>query len=184
MTDQSIHRHPTQAAPVIQDGEVTLAESGAIVEYILTKYGQGKLSVPPSAANYADYLYYLHFANGYFQPALLRYGVLLRSGKLASDDLSSVFARRTFEHSLQILEDRLSKHTWLAGDEFTAADIMNVTSLTTMRLWIPYSLEGYDGILAFLKRVSERDGYRQAMAKGDPGFEPLICAEKPEYGRR
>jgi glutathione S-transferase len=74
----------------------------------------------------------------------------------------------------------LSNNTWLAGDEFTAADIMIVFSLTTMRRYFPYSLEEYPATVAFLKRVSEREGYQRAMSKGDPGFTPLIGAGKPE----
>ena len=175
-------RHPTQAAPVIQDGKVTLAESGAIAEYILTKYGNGMLSVSPSADNYPDYLYYLHFANGYFQPAVLRYGIVIRSG-VSPEDMSAKFSKRGFDQSLQIIEDRVSQHPWLAGDDFTAADIMVVVSLTTMRLFVPYSLEGYGAILAYLKRVSERDGYQRAMQKGDPGWEPIVGPEKPNSFR-
>ncbi|KAI1874712.1 hypothetical protein JX265_004920 [Neoarthrinium moseri] len=175
--------HPTKAAPVIQDGNITLAESGAIVEYILTKYGGGKLALPPTSSDYADYLYFLHFANGYFQPALLRYGPVMRCGA-SSDDLAAKFTKRGFEQSLQILEDRVGKHPWLAGAEFTAADIMNVCSLTTMRVFYPYSLEAYPAIVAYLKRVSERVGFQTATEKGDPGFERPIGAEKPLYGQR
>jgi glutathione S-transferase len=51
----------------------------------------------------------------------------------------------------------VSKNTWLAGDEFTAADVMIVFSLTTMRLYVPYNLEGFEGILGYLKRVGERE---------------------------
>lgn len=182
--------HPTQAAPVIQDTDsdgnvITLAESGAIVEYILTKYGQGKLAVPPTASNYPDYLYFLHFANGYFQPALARYGPTLRSGvEPSASDLGARFTKRGFEQSLKILDEQASKHAWLAGEEFTAADVMNVCSLTTMRVFYPYSLEGYEGILGYLKRVGEREAYRRALEKGDPGFEPPRGAEKPEGLRR
>lgn len=149
------------------------------MEYILTKYGKGKLSIPVDADNYPDYLYYFHFANGYFLPALGRYRVVLAAG-IPSDDANAKFARRGFEQSLQIVEDRVSKHTWLAGDEFTAADIMNIFCLTTWRLFFPFSLEKYSGILAYLKRIGEREGYRRAMEKGDPGFTPLLGAEKPE----
>lgn len=149
------------------------------MEYILTKYGQGRLSIPPTAPNYADYLYYLHFTNGTFQPTILRALVISRSG-LPEDNPSVQLVTRGFDKSLTILEEQLSKNTWLAGDEFTAADIVLVFSLTTMRLFYPYSLEGYPKIVAYLKRVSEREGYKRAMEKGDPGFTPLIGAEKPE----
>lgn len=71
--------HPTGAAPIIQDSDddggrkILLAETGAIVEYILVKYGKGRLVVGPDDEGYAEYLYWLHFANGYFQPALARF---------------------------------------------------------------------------------------------------------------
>ncbi|OAQ97767.1 hypothetical protein LLEC1_00563 [Akanthomyces lecanii] len=117
--DHELKTHPRDpktmqcaAAPVIQDGRVTLAESGAIVEYILTKYGHGELCVPPEA------------------------------------DLAAFFSNRSFKQALQILNDCLKTNKWLAGDEFTAADIMNVFVLTTVRLFVPYSLEGHDAILA------------------------------------
>jgi len=72
--------HPTSAAPVIEDNGKILAESGAIFEYILNIYGDGKLVVRPNEPNYMDYLYWLHFANGYFQPALSRYMLASRLG--------------------------------------------------------------------------------------------------------
>ena len=175
--------HPAKSAPVIQDGSVTLAESGAITEYILTKYGNGKLVVPPESADYADYLYFLHFTNGTFQPALLR-ARLATSGGLPEDNFGLKLAMAGMTKSLNILDERLRKSTWLAGEEFTAADIMVVFSLTTMRLFYPYSLEGYDGITAFLQRVGQRDGYQRAMAKGDPGFKPILGPEKPEPMRK
>lgn len=177
LAKQTHFSHPTKAAPVIQDGSVTLAESGAIVEYILTRYGNGKLSVSPEASNYADYLYFLHFGNGYFMPAVLGYGPYLRGTLVHSEgNLASFFANRNFTQALQILNERLKTNKWLAGDEFTAADIMNVFVLTTVRLFIPYSLEGYGAISTYLERVTNREAYIRAMSKGDPGLEPVIAA--------
>jgi glutathione S-transferase len=164
---------------VIQDGNITLAESGAIFEYILTKYGNGKLVVSPTADNYADYLYFLHFGNGYFQPALVKCGPQLRLDPLP-DDAASKFSRRNFERALEMLENRLAQSTWLAGDDFTAADLMNVCTLTTMRLFFPYSLKEYPNIVAFLQRVAKREAYQRALEKGDPGLKPVIGVEKPE----
>ncbi|KAH2769954.1 hypothetical protein KXV64_008517 [Aspergillus fumigatus] len=120
----------------------------------------------------------LHFANGYFQPALVGYSTVLRSG-ISRDDPSARFARRNFEQALRVLDDRLAKHTWLAGEEFTAADVMNVFTLTTARLFFPYRLAGYEGILGYLQRVSQREAYQTAMAKGDPGLIPLIHGDNP-----
>lgn len=171
---------------------ITLGESGAIVEYILTKYGGGRLAISLGAENYPEYLYFLHFANGYFQPALARYGLLQRQQKQASnsasapgkEDPSAKFAKRNFEQALQILEARLKRTgAWLAGQEFTAADIMNVTTLTTMRMFAPYSLENFPAILEFLGRVKGREAYRRAWGKSDPGLEPVMGAEAPARGK-
>jgi glutathione S-transferase len=156
-----------------------LAESGAIIEYILAKYGQGKLSIPVDGANFADYLYFFHFANSYFLPALSRAGLVRRSG-MDPDGTMAKLARHGSEVSLKMLEDRLTNNTWLAGEEFTAADVMNFFILTTWRLFFPYSLEGYDAILSYMQRISKRDGYKRALAKGDPGYEPPLGAENTQ----
>jgi glutathione S-transferase len=174
-------RHPTKAAPVIQDGKVTLAESGAIVQYILAKYGNGKLQIPVDADNFADYLYYFNFANGYFQPMMTRYSALSRLNlPSGSGDAFTQLAKRNFTQALKIVEDRVGKNTWLAGEEFTAADIMLVVSLTTLRLFFPYGLEEYPATVAYLKRIGERAGYKRAMAKGEAGFTPILGAAAPE----
>ena len=173
----TLPRHPLQSAPIIQDGPVTLAESSAIVDYILATYGQGKLAPGPDQANFADYLFYFHFANSSFQPSILQNGLINRFS-LPDGNPSIRFAKTAFEKALRILDERLKKSTWLAGEEFTAADIMNVFSLTTVRLFIPYSYEGYDAIGPWLQRVVERPAYKRAMEKGDPGYVPPIGPAK------
>lgn len=171
--------HALETAPIITDGDITLAESGAIVEYILTKYGNGRLVVKPEEQNYADYLYWLHFANGTLQLSISR-NMFMRMAKVEDDNvvMQACVARR--EHAVKLIDNRLANNEWLAGKEFTAADIMTVVSLTTIRLFMPYSLEPYPNILRWLRRVGEREGYRRAMGKGDPGFEPLLGAEAPK----
>jgi len=163
---------------------VLLAETGAIVEYILTKYGKGRLVIKPEAKNYPDYLYWLHFANGYFQPALSRYMLAQRLGAdpSAPDASPSLFfVQRGRSASLKMLDERLSTNEWLAGDEFTAADVMTVWCCTTMRFFAPYGLEDYPHILEWLQRVGKREAYRRAMGKSDPGLEPLLGKEKPGF---
>lgn len=66
------------------------------------------------------------------------------------------------------MDQRLKDNTWLAGDEFTAADIMTVWSLTGMREFFQLDLSKYQNILAYLQRVKGREGYQKAMGKGDP----------------
>lgn len=82
---------------------------------------------------------------------------------------------------LAYIDQRLSEVHWLAGEEFSAADIMTVFSLTVMRCFQPYSLGDFPNILKYLKRVSERPGYQRARQKGDPELDvqELIGANPP-----
>lgn len=165
--------HPLGAAPVITDGDVVLAESNAIVDYILGRYGQGRLAVAPDAANFSDYLYWLHFVNGTLQPSGSLTMLLLRSG-VAEDGpfLQAMVQRRC--RAVQAVETRLRQSPYLAGDAFTAADIVMGFTLTTMRYFSPLDLSPYPAILAYLKRLGERPAYRAAMEKGDPGMALLL----------
>lgn len=79
-----------------------------------------------------------------------------------------------------MLDDRLAKSEWLAGEEFSVADIMVVFPLTTMRYFSPYSLEGFDNVLKYLERVTGREAYKRAMEKIDPGMEAAIGANPPK----
>ncbi|KAI0483716.1 putative glutathione S-transferase [Xylaria cf. heliscus] len=172
--------HPLGAAPVIEDGSFRLAESGACVEYIAQTYGKGQLVIAPGHKDYADYLYWFHFANGSFQSALMRdLGVKAVGGASDGTGPSSNILKRfqeKFTMMLALINDRLAKVPWLAGEQFTAADIMLVCSLTTMRCFAPYDLSNYENILAYLARVSAREGYRQARQKGDPELDIALLA--------
>lgn len=164
--------HPIGSAPVITDGDITLAESGAVVEYIIAKHGQGRLTVPKEDAAFADYLYWFHFANGTLQPAFMR---LMISGRFSppEDHPALMLGRQRMQRILAMMETRLSKVPYLAG-EFSAADIMTVFSLTTMRHFQPYDLTPYPCILQYLARISARPAYQRAMLKGDPGMDLLL----------
>ena len=77
-------------------------------------------------------------------------------------------------HSMALVEARLGQAPYLAGADFTAADIMSVFSLTTMRLFQPFELGAYPHIHAYLQRIGERPAYRRAMAAGDPDLTPML----------
>jgi glutathione S-transferase len=167
--------HPMGIAPVITDGDLVLGESGAVVEYIVQTYGGGKLILKRGDAGFVDYLYWFHFANGTLQPTVGRVMYLERADpsgtgaplQAAKERLALVFST---------LEKRLGAATWLAGDAFTAADIMSVFSLTTMRLFRAMDLSPYPNVLAYLQRVGARPGYQRAMAKADPDLTPVLGA--------
>ncbi|KAJ7696687.1 glutathione S-transferase [Mycena rosella] len=80
---------------------------------------------------------------------------------------------------LAFIDARLAENTWLAGDKFTAADIMTVFTFTTMRVFYSLDLTGYPGILAYLGRVAQREGYKKARAKADQELEMMIEGKPP-----
>ena len=165
--------HPAGTAPVMVDGDVLIAESGAIMQYIIARHGGGRLALPPDHPDFANYLYWFHFANGNLQPHMGRNMVLNRIDA-AKGHPAALSAHERVERALAMVDARLGTVPYFAGSEFTAADIMNVFTLTTMRYFQPWDLGGYPNILAYLARISRRPAYIAAMAKGDPGMRLLL----------
>ena len=166
-------KHPIGAAPLLEDGTVLLAESAAIAEYILIKYGNGRLVAGPDDPAFAPYLYWFHFANGTLQPVIGRYRVACSIDPAAESPASKNLKDR-LGRAFGLVETRLGEAPYLAGEAFTAADIMTVFSLTTMRYFQPVDLAPYPNIRAYLARIGARPAYQSAMAKGDPGMELLL----------
>jgi glutathione S-transferase len=165
--------HPLGAAPLLEVDGSLMAESAAIVEYILAKHGRRRLQYGPEHPEFAPYLYWFHFANGNLQPTLMRAMVAARCG-VPADHPVRVAAQGRLDNVLALIEARLTDNAYLVGADFTAADIMSVFSLTTMRLFHPFELGGYPHILAYLQRIGARPAYQRAMAKGDPDLTPLL----------
>jgi glutathione S-transferase len=167
--------HPMGAAPIITDGPLVLGESGAIVQYLLATYGNGRLAVERGQPGLADYLYWFHFANGTLQPVVLQVRYLERVDPSEQNAVLQA-AKARFGLVFSTVEKRLGEVPYLAGPELTAADIMTVFSLTTMRLWKPYDLSPWPNILAYLQRIGARPAYQRAMHKADPDLTPLLGA--------
>jgi glutathione S-transferase len=165
--------HPMGTAPVLADGDKTFSESGAIVEYIVAKYGGGRLAVAPQAPNFADYLFWFHFANGSLVSTEMIAMITAFIGAPADHPAMGMVRERS-ERAWGLVEQRLGEAAYFAGDEFTAADIMMVFSLTTMRAFCPHDLAAMPNTLAYLQRIAARPGYQRAMAKGDPGMTLLL----------
>lgn len=164
--------HPMGIAPVITDGDVTLAESGAIVEYVLAKYGNGRLAVAATQPNFAEYLFWFHFANGTLMPSEMSTLIAAMMG-LKDGPLLTVFRARS-ERAFALIERRLQLAPYFAGAAFTAADIMMLFPLTTMRAFTQRDLAALPSTRAYLKRIGERAAYQRMMAKGDPGLAPML----------
>ena len=164
--------HPQGTAPIITDGSLALAETGAIVDYILARHGGGRLVVGPQAPSFPDYLYWLHFGNGFFLPAAMM-GIV--ASRMAGDNkqAAQAFTARQ-ELAFRMSEERLGKVTYFAGSEFSAADIMMVFPLTTMRTFTGRGLGASPNVRAYLRRIGARPAYQQAMKKGDPEMKPAL----------
>jgi glutathione S-transferase len=165
--------HPMGIAPVITDGKLVLGESGAIVEYLIQRYGQGRLAVSPGLSNYADYLYWFQFANATMMPAEM-IGIIQVMLGVPADNPRAVAFRQRSVRAWAMIEQRLGVAPYFAGDDFTAADIMMLFPLTTMRAFAPHELSGLANVRAYLQRIGQRPAYQRAMAKGDPGVKPAL----------
>ena len=165
--------HPIGAAPVITDGDLVLAESGAVVEYIIAKYGNGRLALNSAHRDFAQFLYWYHFANGTLQAAMGR-SMILNRLKLVDDNPILLASKGRLDRAFNLVDARTREVEYLAGTEFTSADIMIGFSLTTMRYFMPYDLGRCPNIVRYLARIGARPAYRRAMEKGDPGMALLL----------
>jgi glutathione S-transferase len=167
--------HPMGTAPILTDGDLVLGESAAICEYLIQTYGAGRLAVKRGEPGFTDYLYWFHFSNGTLQPLILQMLFLERADP-SDNNAPLQSAKRRFLLVFSNLEKRLGEAPYLAGKELTAADIMTVFSLTTMRLFKPYDLSPWPNVLAYLQRIGARPAYRRAMQKADPDLTPVLRA--------
>jgi glutathione S-transferase len=151
--------HPAGTAPIITDGNVTLAETGAIIEYISRRHAGGALLLGPEHPDFVEFLFWYHYGNGSLMPGMMMDMVAKRSGGTPAGRTDTGF---------RLAEERLGKAPWFAGDEFTAADIMMVFPLSVMRKFQQRELSDTPNIAAYLERVGERPAYRAAMAKAEP----------------
>jgi glutathione S-transferase len=165
--------HPMGIAPVISDGELRLAESGAIIDYIIAKYGEGRLTVPPDHPEFANYLFWFHFANATMMPAEMSGIIAMMLGADMNAPIA-VFLTERSVNAYNMLEERLGEVPYLAGQDFTAADLIMFFPLTTMRAFVQRDMTPFPNIRAYLKRVGTRPAYQRAMAAGDPDMPPML----------
>src|SRR5947209_18941986 len=117
--------HPIGAAPVITDGDLVLAESGAIVDYIMAMHGDGRLVLRADDPDFAQFLYWFHFANGTLQAGMGRL-MLLNRLKLAEDNPMLAATKARVDRAFDLVDARVRDAEYLAGSAFTTADIMIV----------------------------------------------------------
>jgi len=169
--------HPLGKSPVVSDEELVLAESGAIIEYLVERYGNGRLIPPPGTPERLRYRYWLHYAEGSAMPPLLLKLVFDRMERepapffikpllrAISGKVKSAFIEPQLTLHLDYLESELGKSTWFAGSELTAADIQMSFPLEAARSRAGLA-EERPRLLAFLERIHARPAYQRALARG------------------
>jgi glutathione S-transferase len=171
--------HPLGKSPVITDGGNTLAESGAIVEYLVDRYGQGRLKPAEGSPERLRYTYWMHYAEGSAMPPLLMGLVAARIRSAPAPffvrpivrgvaaKLQDSFVGPQTKLHLDYMEGELRQHTWFAGEAFTAADIQ-----MSFPLEAASGRAGLDAsrpkLWAFLERIHARPAYQRALQKGGP----------------
>ena len=155
--------HPLGKSPVMQDGELILPESGAIIEYLLERYGEGRLAPRLGTPEHIRYLYWMHFAEGTMMLHLVSRLYLTRVGEAAKAIQGRVEVM--IKNELNLVEDELGRSAYLAGDDFSAADIQMGFPLE-FAAYAKLTDEQHVKIREYLGRIQARPAYRQAIKKG------------------
>lgn len=161
---------PMGIAPVITDGDLVLGESGAICDYVTTRYGDGRLVPAADHRDFADHLFWFHWANGTFMATGMMQLVLMMTG--GAGKLPFVDDRDA--RGWNMVETRLGDKPFFGGENLTTADIMMGFALTTGRGFRDKSIEGLPNLRGYLHRIGERPAYQRAMAKAEPGIAPTL----------
>ena len=156
--------HPLGKSPVIDDGELRLTESAAITDYIIRKYGQGRMMPAPGTILHEKYLEWLHFAEG---SAMLPFMLALYTGRLgeAGAPLQPRIQEQIASH-LDFLEAELGDKPYILGDELTGADIM--LSFVAEIAAVQGQLATRPGLFAYARRLQARPAWIQAAGKVAP----------------
>ena len=169
--------HPLGKSPVITDGGLTIAESGAIVEYLVERYGDGQLAPAPGTPERLRYTYWLHYAEGSAMPWLLLQLVFNRVEQASMLFLVRPIARSIvgrvkqsliepqIAQHLDYMETEMGKSPWFVGNDFTAADIQ-----ISFPLELAVAQSDLDTsrpkLMAFLERIHSRPAYQRALERG------------------
>jgi glutathione S-transferase len=158
--------HPLGKSPVIEDGALVLAESGAIIEHLIETYGQGKLAPAPGTALRASYLYWLHFAEGTAMMQLLIQLFLAFAGEGAAPILTRVNAG--IRQMLAYIEKEIGDGKFFVGDALTGADINMSFPLEAAAARAGLTSQAYPKLAALLESFQARPAYRRALDRGGP----------------
>jgi glutathione S-transferase len=170
--------HPLGKSPVITDGDRTLAESGAILEYLVDTYGNGRFRPAIGTPEKINYTYFLHYAEGSLMPLLLMKLIFSRIpsrlpffmkpvGRAIAKGANTTLLDPQIGSHFMFLEGELGKREWFAGAEFSAADIQMSFPLEAAAARAPM-VRQMPKLSAFLDRIHARPAYHRALEKGGP----------------
>jgi glutathione S-transferase len=167
--------HPLGKAPVITDDGVTVAESGAIIEYLVNKYDAGTLLPEQGTAERLAYTYWLHYAEGTFVPLMLMALVMGRIeaapllvrpiAKGIAGKVRSSYLNPNIKRNLDFMEATLAESTWFCGERLTAADVQMSFAVEAAEVRTDLTAN-YPHLAAFLDRVRARPAYKAALDRG------------------
>jgi glutathione S-transferase len=154
--------HPLGKSPVIRDGDLVLPESGAIIEFVTERYGKGRLAPKHDSADYARYLYWLHYAEGSIMfPVLLNFYANRFGGEAMAPIKGRAVEQLTLHYNF--LEAELGKAPYFIGTDLTAAD---VAMSFPLEMAASLGVNTYPKIAEYLKRIHARPAYKAALEKG------------------
>lgn len=168
--------HPLGKSPVITDGDLTVAESGAIIEYLLDNYDSQHRLRPSKGQDLLDYRYWLHFAEGSLMPLLVMKLVMMKMptnpmpffvkpiAKKLSEKVQEMFITPRLAPQMALIEITLADKTWLTGDELTAADIQMSFPLQASSNRM--DLTAFPNIARYLKQIEAIPAYQKAVERG------------------
>ena len=170
--------HPLGKSPVLTDGDVTVAETGAIVEYVLDTHAAGRLRPERGTAAGREFTYWLHFAEGSAMTPLLFklvFGRILETpmpffvnpvARGIVGKVMSTFIEPGLKLHLDFMEQSLAGRPWFCGDEFSGADIMLSFPLEAAAM--RGGLGDWPNLRSFVERVQARPAYLRALERGGP----------------
>ena len=171
--------HALGKAPVVTDGDNTLAESGAIIEYLVRHYDDGRLRPDPDSKSGLAYTYWLHYAEGSFMPLMILSLILGRIETAPMPFFIKPIARgivakvrnsyldANVKRHLSFMNTSLEQSTWFCGDALTAADIQMSFALEAASVRTDLATS-YPNLAAFLDRAHTTPTYQRALEKGGP----------------
>lgn len=154
---------PFGKIPALRDGDVDMFESGAILEYVLERYGDGRLAPPPGAPLRARFLQWIHFAEGTAFPPLGNIAWHRFKGDEESIPGAIADYRGWADGALTVLEKALARNDYLLGAEFSAADVMMGYTVQCAK-WFGLLTDAHPNLSAYLGRLEKRPAFQKAFS--------------------